>query len=143
MGIRREARINALKSLYLIDTCDMSVEESLKAISQNSKMHPELSKFMETLVKGTAENIDEIDRLITANAENWTLNRMATVDRNILRIGTYELMKMTDIPVNVIIKIKQRFNIPISDLYFAYVVDVKRRRFVQFFPDRAAFYAID
>jgi N utilization substance protein B len=81
----------------------MNVDESLESVSRNKKLHPEVIRFMRILVKGTAENMDEIDRLLTDNAENWTLNRMATVDRNILRIGTYEIMKMADIPVNVII----------------------------------------
>ena len=103
MGLRREARIIALKSLYLIDVCNMTAEESIETVFRNNKLHPDVTSFMQKLVKGTVENKEEIDRLISENAENWTLNRMTTIDRNIMRIGAFEIMKMPDIPINVII----------------------------------------
>jgi len=103
MGIRREARVNALRSLYLIDVCRLGIQESIDSIRHAGELNPETLEFMSAIVKGTIQNLAEIDEIIKSNAKNWTIDRMASVDRNILRIGTYELMKTHETPVNVII----------------------------------------
>lgn len=60
-------------------------------------------KFVEDLVAGTIRNIGEIDRVIQETAENWDLNRMAAVDRNIIRLAIYEIIYRDDIPSAVTI----------------------------------------
>jgi transcription antitermination protein NusB len=103
MGLRREARITALKSLYLVDVCGLEPGESIDSVFDGKKSHPDVDSFVKILVSGCLENIKEIDRLISENAENWSIDRMTSVDRNILRIGIFEILKMDDIPINVII----------------------------------------
>lgn len=65
--------------------------------------NPELKKFAEELASGTIEHLQEIDLIIQKAAENWEMNRMAVVDRNILRCATFELAYRTDIPPAVTI----------------------------------------
>lgn len=57
--------------------------------------------FTNELVKGVAENLAAIDSNISKHAANWQLKRMAVVDRNVLRLGSYELMFRSDIPPKV------------------------------------------
>lgn len=58
--------------------------------------------FVETLVKGAVGNVAEIDRRISEHAEHWRIERMPTVDRNVLRLAIYEMMD-TDTPAPVVI----------------------------------------
>ena len=62
-----------------------------------------VKKFVEELVTGTIRNIAEIDKVIQGAAENWDLNRMAAVDRNILRLAIFEILYRDDIPSAVTI----------------------------------------
>ena len=55
------------------------------------------------LVRGTADNLEEVDALIASQADNWRLERMAPVDRNILRLAVYEFLYETDVPKLVVI----------------------------------------
>ncbi|MFH1640944.1 MAG: transcription antitermination factor NusB, partial [Candidatus Omnitrophota bacterium] len=63
----------------------------------------EVKNFTFELVKGVAENLEKIDSAIASYAANWQLKRMAFVDRNILRMGCFELMFREDIPPKVAI----------------------------------------
>lgn len=103
MGLRRTGRENALRALYFIDITGYGVEEVLKIIFNNEDMPKESLSFAETLVRGTIENKNEIDKLISEYSQNWSIERMPTVDRNILRLATYEFLKMQETPVKVII----------------------------------------
>ena len=58
-------------------------------------------RFARELFEGCLERRDELDEKIAGVAENWGIHRMAVVDRNILRLGTYELMALPDIPPKV------------------------------------------
>ena len=102
MGMRREGREMALQVLYLSDACRLPVETALKsALSQKGS---DLSnEFCRHLVKGVLEKKDEIDRVLSLYTENWEISRMASVDRNILRLSAFEIMNDLDTPVSVII----------------------------------------
>ncbi len=62
-----------------------------------------MKKFVQELVTGSIRNMEEINRVIQEAAENWDLNRMAAVDRNILRLAIYEILYRDDIPSAVTI----------------------------------------
>jgi len=74
----------------------------------------EQREFAGDLVKGTLENLEQIDAVIQKAAENWDLNRMAAVDRNILRSAVYEILFRNDIPpavtINESIEIAKKFS---------------------------------
>jgi N utilization substance protein B len=68
--------------------------------SEESESKPKRDAFMEELARGTVANAEEIDKQIQAKAANWRLERMAVVDRNILRLAIYELSQgVTPAPV--------------------------------------------
>ncbi len=103
MGVRRKARECALQILYFMDVCkmDKDVDEEVSLLKENRS--PKILRFVNKLVEGTIENRAKIDVLITKYAENWELERMAAVDRNILRSASYEIIYLTEIPISVII----------------------------------------
>jgi transcription antitermination factor NusB len=103
MGVRRKARECALQILYFMDVCkiDNEVDEEFSLLKENRS--PKILRFVNKLVEGTVENIVKIDVLITKYADNWELERMAAVDRNILRSASYEIIYLTEIPISVII----------------------------------------
>ncbi len=104
MGRRRQAREIALQALYIIDTSNTPEAEAFAIVNRREDPGDESTlAFARELVSGTTAGLVEIDREIEKTAENWTVARMAAVDRNILRMAAFELMHRTDTPVNVVI----------------------------------------
>ncbi len=103
MGTRRRAREIALQVLYQLDTSRGKPKEVLELFWENFKPSSQAREFCQRLVEGVSQNLGEVDRLIEDNSENWTLKRMAVVDRNILRLATFELLHCPDIPFKAIL----------------------------------------
>lgn len=104
MRKRTKARENALKILYAVD---ITGEEAKKCIDTywqtNEENDTEVKTFANSLVLGAANNGKEIDKMISQYTTNWQLDRMAVIDRNILRLATYELLFRDEIPPKVTI----------------------------------------
>ena len=109
MGIRRKGRESALQVLYLRDgNPELTVDQALARYWELARGAPEREhlmhtdddarEFCERLVRGTLESLDAIDELIRAHSRNWRLERMSMVDRNVLRLGVFELTRCEDIP---------------------------------------------
>jgi len=103
MGSRRQAREAALQMLYLCDNCGFCPEDSYKSFLQQTKIPPDSQEFAEQLFHGTWNRKEVLDTLITKYAENWELDRMASIDRNILRLASFEILDTPETPVSVII----------------------------------------
>lgn len=110
MGDRRQARELALQALfsYDMDTSDMDIsdfDESLEAFcdSNEETLTQGVKPFFLDLVNGVKENQSQIDALLNLYSKNWKLSRMPVVDRNIMRIATFEFLKCPDIPHSVTI----------------------------------------
>ena len=103
MGLRRLAREYALQILYAVDVCKLEVEEVQESFWDGHKTGRKVLEFATTLVEGTIKNLPQIDSLIAKYAKNWDIHRMASIDRNILRQATFEILFLLDIPINVII----------------------------------------
>jgi N utilization substance protein B len=103
MRKRTRARECAVQVLYQIDITSDEPDISLKNYWQDNKEPQDITEFTTKLVHGSCQKKEEIDRLIARYAENWTIQRMAVVDRNILRMATYELLYCPDIPAKVCI----------------------------------------
>ncbi|MDQ4053677.1 MAG: transcription antitermination factor NusB [Actinomycetota bacterium] len=96
MGARSKARKRALDLLYAADlrgeaataTLDRSVEEGSAPTND----------YTVTLVRGVVEHQARIDELLSTYSEGWTLERMPAVDRNVLRIGLFEMLYVDDVP---------------------------------------------
>lgn len=101
MGRRREARKWALQILYQNELVSGPIEESLKTFWEN---HSESEReFTERLVRGVIDHRDEIDSALRECSEHWSLERMNVVDRNLLRLGAFELRYHREIPPQVVI----------------------------------------
>lgn len=102
MRKRTEAREAALKILYAID---ITREEVQKCIDNywmgQDEVKPEVKNYSDSVVFGVCNNLKDIDAVITEHTTNWQLDRMAVIDRNILRQATYELIYSDDIPPKV------------------------------------------
>lgn len=99
MGTSRHAdRQRAVSLLY---EADMRGDDP-RTVLTRSAVHEPVGPFTVTLVEGVAESREQLDELITRYARGWSLNRMPVVDRNLLRLGLWELL-WSDVPVAVII----------------------------------------
>lgn len=103
MGARRKARIFALNVIYLHDICDIPIEESIKIVSNHHKLNSSTHRFAKTLIEGVKNNKKEIDDIISKTVKHWELKRLSAIDRNIIRLATFELMAMPETPTKVII----------------------------------------
>lgn len=101
MKIRRKARETALQILYKMDIAGglADIEADMEALAPGT----EARRYCEALIKGVVAELASIDAAIELHAENWKVDRMAVVDRNILRVAVYELMSRQDVPYKVII----------------------------------------
>lgn len=95
--IRSNARERALHILYEAEAKSIAAPEVLEA------QILAVGEMTVAIVGGVATRIVAIDELISEHATGWTLARMASIDRNVLRIGTYELLGRPDVPIAVII----------------------------------------
>jgi transcription antitermination protein NusB len=101
MPARSKARKRALDLLY---EAELRGEPVLELLGQRAAdASPPVVPYAAQLVRGVQEHRERIDELLAAHAEDWTLDRMPAVDRNILRIGAYELLWADDVPDGVAI----------------------------------------
>ena len=103
MGLRTQARQSTLQILYQIEVARTSPEEAIADYFLSNEFGLPHQQFTRTLVEGVASRQDELDKVISRYAKNWQISRMAVVDKNILRLGVYELLHTEDIPPKVTI----------------------------------------
>ncbi len=96
MGARTKYRKRALDILFESELQSLSMGGSLAERLVTN--HPPINAYTVTLVEGVAENQARIDELLTEHSRGWTLDRMPGVDRNLLRLGTYEILFADDVP---------------------------------------------
>ncbi|HEY1626002.1 MAG TPA: transcription antitermination factor NusB, partial [Streptosporangiaceae bacterium] len=96
MTARSKARKRALDVLFEAEVRDTPVLELLA--ERITLGDPPVSEYAAELVRGVTANRERIDSLIGEHAEGWTLERMPAVDRNVLRIGVYELLSSDAVP---------------------------------------------
>lgn len=104
MRKRTRAREFALQILYQMDITKENPEEIIENFWEYQSDHPiepDIKDFAASIVKGVAENLNTIDEKIVKHATNWQLKRMAVVERNILRLASFELLFCDDIPAKV------------------------------------------
>ncbi len=102
-GRRTKARERALQALYQIDVAAAGIDDALASFWRSFEpTEREVQLLAEQLVRGVAVDRRQVDDLIENVSTNWRLDRMAKVDRNVLRLATWELLK-GDAPVKVVI----------------------------------------
>ncbi len=101
MSARRKARELTLKALYAYDLSGTEVEQISNDIIAPSLIKPEAKEFSESLFFKVTQNIKEIDSLIKDHAISWDFSRIASVEKNILRMGICEFLFFDDIPSTI------------------------------------------
>lgn len=94
---RRKARELAFKALFQVDLVKGDVNKALDDLLEEHYLSNKDSEFARSLALGTLEHLREIDQWISRFSPEWPLERMSTVDRNLLRMATYEMLYVDDV----------------------------------------------
>jgi transcription antitermination factor NusB len=128
---RRKAREIALAFLYQWDLRGDEVLPELDDLLVKDRREPDVADYVKALVHGTIEHRTAIDARISEAAEHWRIERMAVVDRNVLRMATYEMAHRDDVPpkvaINEAIELAKRFSTDQSGAFVNGVLDRVRR----------------
>lgn len=133
MGARRIGRERALQALYQLEMGDLEPAAALEVAwasepeEGNEQTRSEARAFALDLVQGVREHQEEIDGLLQEHSHNWRLDRMARVDRNVLRLAVYELRFREDIPkkvtLNEAVELGKRFGTEESSAFINGLLD--------------------
>ena len=127
MARRSRAREVALQLLFQRDFNPRMVRADLERFVHGRLRDPDLESFCLGLYDGVVAHQADLDQRLTAAAENWRLARMAAVDRNVLRLGGYELLHAGDRPASVVldeaIELARRFGSAGSPAFVNGVLD--------------------
>jgi N utilization substance protein B len=127
MGVRRKAREIALQVLYGLEYEHASVSSVPEHYWTLSETATEVRVYAQKLVEGVLANGEKIDDTIREASLNWKLERMAVVDRNVLRIAVYELIFLEDVPervsLNEAIEIVKRYGAEESGAFINGILD--------------------
>jgi N utilization substance protein B len=112
MSRRSRAREVALQILFEDDVNPRATVADMKSFVHGRLKNDELEEFCMSLILGVRRNQGELDELLKKTADNWSLSRMASTDRNVLRLGAYEIL-YTDTPdraaINEAVELAKRF----------------------------------
>lgn len=130
MRKRSRSREFALQILYQIDITHDSPDNALENFWQShldEQIDEGIKSFTAELISGAKDNLQEIDKKISQYATNWQLERMAVVDRNIMRIGCFELMFREDIPpkvsINEAVELAKKYSGPEAGKFVNAILD--------------------
>jgi transcription antitermination factor NusB len=131
MKNRRRAREIALQTLYEAEMRGVSSRKILETTLSRYRFKPEVKEFAEKLALGTSQYLSPIDFLIKKYAKNWSLERIAIVDRNILRFAIYELLLLEEVPpivsINEGVEIAKRYGTADSGRFINGILDKIRK----------------
>ncbi len=131
---RRKARELVLQALYACECRQADADDCLARLLDNEKLSAKNETFARTLFRTVLLNAEEADREISRLATNWDINRIAAIDRVILRTAIAELAVMQDAPVKVIlneaIELAKKYSTADSSRFINGVLDsfIKQRR---------------
>ena len=127
-GTRRKSRELALQMLFQLDMGKQTTDEVRKTFwAERRDLDDKVRGFADDLFRVASERTAEIDQLIEKNAEHWRMDRMAAVDRNVLRAGIAEFLGFPETPrpvvINEALEIARRFSTPESVQFINGVLD--------------------
>lgn len=103
MRQRSKARETTLQLLYQIEISKQNYKDVFPYYIKENSLTPEMIEFSTLLIEGVLNNITKIDFFIKTHVKNWEIDRMAVIDRNILRIACFELIYLEEVPPKVAI----------------------------------------
>ena len=132
---RTKSREYALQMLYQCDIRHAEAGQVTEEFWQEQELSPEVKAFANQLFTGTVQHLADIDPLIAQHADNWDLKRMAVIDRNILRLGVFELLHLEDVPpkvcINEAIELAKRFGDLESSKFINGILDAVHKAHAQ------------
>ena len=130
---RRLARELALKILYRYEEGDSNLPEVIHAVLAGKKCPDADKDFSENLVQSTIKNLAKIDEHIVQVLENWPFDRIALIDKIILRLGTCEILYFDDIPsevsINEAIELGKKYGGGDSSRFVNGILDAVRKKY--------------
>jgi len=124
---RTRARELALQFLYQLDLRGGDLLEEAADYVRGEERDAETARFALRLVEGTHEHRTELDGVIQRVAQNWNISRMAVIDRNVLRLATFELLHSKDVPpkvaINEAIELGKRYSTQNSGAFINGILD--------------------
>ena len=131
MRRRSKAREHALRILYQLEMTRDPAGAGMASYLRHHRVARASQPFVRALVEGTLASQGAIDAFIRRHALNWDMHRMAVVDRNILRLGVYELVVTCDVPpavaIDEAIELAKRYGTPDSGKFVNGVLDSIRK----------------
>ena len=133
MRNRTRARECALQMLYQADIRHSGAALITEDFWQSDEpVEQEVQAFATQLFEGTMTHLAEIDGLIAKHADNWNMKRMAVIDRNILRLGVFELLHLEEVPpkvcINEAIELAKRFGDAESGKFINGILDAIHKK---------------
>lgn len=127
MGARSSGREAALQMLFALEAGGGSAERVVAAYWRETPGDPEGRDYADKVVRGVASELDRVDEAIRKASTNWRIERMARVDRNVLRLGAWELQRSVEVPRAVIldeaVELAKRFGSEESGAFVNGVLD--------------------
>jgi N utilization substance protein B len=103
MGARTGGREAALKMLFAVEASQTDLDSAIALFWREFGGDPETRPYADESVRGVLEEREGLDETIRTASENWRIERMTRVDRNVLRLGTWELKHRVDVPRAVVL----------------------------------------
>jgi N utilization substance protein B len=103
MGARRKARETAMKVLYSLEFNAQEAETTAELVAQDAELPDEVRGYAATIVAGVQQHAEAINETVARTSKRWRIERMSAIDRNILRLATWEILHREDVPVKVAI----------------------------------------
>ncbi len=132
MASRRKARELALQMLFQWELGQHTPEHVISTFLRSHKTDPDVEAFARALFEGTVKKIKPLDAMLREYAEHWRLERMAAVDRNVLRLALYELLHYTETPpavvINEALELARRFSTEDSVEFVNGILDGIRKK---------------
>ena len=133
MGVRRRGREYALQMLYAMDLSGYAPDQVFAGFYAIQDLNRDAFYYARRLVDGVYGHLDEIDGVLAKYAEHWKIHRMAAVDRNLLRLGLFELMFVKEVPfpivINEALEIVKEFSDQEGTQFLNGILDAARKEF--------------
>ena len=127
MGARTSGREAALQMLFALEAGGGSAERVIASFWRETPGEPEGREYADQTVRGVMDELESVDELVRKASTNWRIERMARVDRNVLRLGAWELRRAVDVPRAVIldeaVELAKRFGSEESGAFVNGVLD--------------------
>jgi transcription antitermination protein NusB len=124
---RRKAREIAFKVLFQVDQVDAEPRQAFNYLLEETRLSEKDNEFAWTLIEGTIAKMNDIDAIIANFSKDWTVQRMSSVDRNLLRIASYEILyhnsAQSVVAIDEALEISKRYSEPASVGFINAILD--------------------